>query len=371
MTDQLSGSRTASIKVLLVDDSAIVRGMLRNIIEREHGIDVVGSAANGRIGVEDYKRLKPDVVVMDLEMPEMDGIEALKEILKNDPQAKVIICSSLTQVGASASINALNLGAVSCLAKPSSAAIDRSQSFEEQLTLQIKAFKKKKLPHTNTSIQQEVKKSFSKLAVRHYPSSLALALPKVLAIGSSTGGPKALTTLLSGLNTKVDIPPVLITQHMPAGFTKMLAVSIEKACGLPTFEATNDMLVKPKTIYIAPGGKHLKVERRTSGIFTVLSDEPPVNYCKPAVDIMMESILQTYQSGILSVILTGMGSDGLKSCQKIVEASANNVLIAQDEATSVVWGMPAAVANAGLCHDILPLDKIASAINNLFVGRKP
>ena len=194
--------------------------------------------------------------------------------------------------------------------------------------------------------------------------------PQVLVIGSSTGGPKALSTVLNNIS-KTDLPPVFITQHMPAGFTKMLAESLARETGLNVVEAQEDMLVKSGQIYIAPGGKHLKIEKRTSGIFTTLDDGPQVNFCKPAVDVMMDSILKVYETGILSVILTGMGHDGLEGCQKIMDASQKNLLLAQDEATSVVWGMPAAVAKAGICNAVIPLNDIAPIINALLKGQKP
>ncbi len=356
------------VKVLLVDDSAIVRGMLRNIIEQDKALTIIGTAGNGKIGVEQYKTLRPHVVVMDIEMPEMDGLTALREILLFDPNARVIMCSSLTQSGTAATIKALNIGAVDCMAKPTSTSIDRSQNFEEQLVSKLKA--------VSTGIReketaQRPVRSATQYTVREYPPSLAVFQPQVLAIGSSTGGPKALTTLLPSLNKSLPLPPILITQHMPVGFTKMLADSIEKACGIKTYEAEHDMLVKPKTIYIAPGGKHMTVEKRTAGVFIALNDGPPVNFCKPAVDVMMDSILRTYQTGILSVILTGMGSDGFEGCKRIVESSPKNLLLSQDEATSVVWGMPAAVAKAGISNSILPIESIGPAINKLMLGQHP
>lgn len=369
----MSDAPVTPVQVLLVDDSAIVRGMLRNIIEQDKDLAVISTAGNGKIGVEQYKKLHPHVVVMDIEMPEMDGLTALREILAFDPEARVIMCSSLTQSGAAATIKALGIGAADCMAKPTSTSIDRSQSFEEGLLHKIKALGQAKAMANpaQTHATAPVKRPATSYTLRDYPASLAVFQPQVLAIGSSTGGPKALTTVLSALNTALPLPPILITQHMPAGFTKMLAESLEKASGLPAHEAEQDMLVKPKTIYVAPGGKHMVVEKRTSGIFIALNDGPPVNFCKPAVDVMMDSILRTYQTGILSVILTGMGSDGAEACRRVVEASPKNILLGQDEATSVVWGMPAAVAKAGICHGILPLEGIAPALNKLMIGQRP
>ena len=168
-----------------------------------------------------------------------------------------------------------------------------------------------------------------------------------------------------------DLPPIFITQHMPEGFTKLLADNIQYESGIKTYEAEDDMLVKENTIYVAPGGKHLKIEKRTSGIFTVLDDGPQVNYCKPAVDVMFDSILKTYESNILSVILTGMGKDGRDSCQKIMDHSPKNMLIAQDEASSVVWGMPGAVSTAGLCNGVYSLEEIPNIMNKILLGQRP
>ena len=379
-TSEETATNTSSqlLNVMLVDDSAIVRGLLRRIIQQDDKLNIIGTASDGKIAVDKYKNLKPDVVLMDIEMPEMDGIEALTEILQIDPQAKVIMCSSLTQKGASMTVKALRIGAVDCLAKPTSNSIDRSQDFEDQLLLRLKAFAKKKRgtetvssnPASSSPVATS-KRQEGGLSIREFPNSLAVSKPQVIAIGSSTGGPKALSTVLSQLNKSIDIPPIVITQHIPEGFTKVLAETIEKDSGLTTLEGADDILLKPKHIYISPGGKHMMVERRTSGIFLKLSDEDPVNFCKPSVDMMMDSVLEVYQTNILSIILTGMGQDGQHSCTRIVDANQKNLLIAQDEETSTVWGMPGAVAKAGACHAILPLEEIAEAINKLLTGQRP
>ena len=365
------------IQVLLVDDSAIVRGMLRQILKKENDIEVIGTAANGKIGFQEYQKRNPDIVIMDIEMPEMNGIEALELILNHDPNAKVIMCSSLTQSGASLTVKALGIGAVDCLAKPDASSIDRSKKFEEKLLRQIRAFKAQKniiRPASVTTSQGESKPSIYKdapIQKKDYPATLFLSKPRIIAIGSSTGGPKALTEVLSGIKKNPDLPPILITQHMPAGFTKMLAQTIKKECGLECFEAEDDMLVKSQTVYVAPGGKHMTVVKRTSGFFIELNEDPPVNFCRPAVDVMFDSVLEAYGSNILALILTGMGNDGEAASKRLIDHSSNNLLIAQDEVTSVVWGMPGAVAHAGVCHSVLPLGLIANAVNSILIGQKP
>ncbi len=359
------------IRVLLVDDSVVVRGMLRQIINKYEEVEIVGAAPNGRAGVDHYKRLQPDVVIMDIEMPEMNGIEALAEILKIDDKAKVIMCSSLTQSGAAMTVKALETGAYDCLAKPTSDKIEQGQGFEDQLLLKLRSIKKIDYSKLNSKPSEDIKKIHvrrtSDFTLRPFPTLFGAGSPRALVIGCSTGGPRALTDVMPKINKNIDLP-IFITQHMPKGFTRILAENIEKTSGFTTYEAEDGMLVKSNHVYVAPGGKHMTVEKQSAGMFIVITDTPPVNHCKPAVDVMVDSILKAYQTGIISVILTGMGEDGLASCRKTVEANEKNILIAQDEKTSVVWGMPGAVASSNICHAVLPLDDIGDAINTLARG---
>lgn len=359
-------------KILLVDDSVVVRGMLREIITKRPHFNIVATSPNGLQGVNDYKRLRPDIVMMDIEMPEKDGLTALKEILEFDPQAKVIMCSSLTQSGAEATIEALRIGAVDCLAKPSSKTVDRSQSFEDQLfgkleqfaeTSSITEHKNSDGRRSHASAIPATAQTTESINLLSYPPALPGKFPLALAIGSSTGGPKALIEVLKGINKKL-LLPIFVTQHIPEGFSKFLADNIQKNTGFPTHEAQQDMIVEAGNVYIAPGGMHMGIKPGAPKRLELI-DTPPVNFCKPSVDVMVDSILTHYGAGILSVILTGMGADGKNSIERAVQSSKNNIVLAQDKQTSVVWGMPGAVAQAGLCHAVLPLDKIAEAVNKL------
>ncbi len=368
---------TSSVtNILLVDDSAIVRGLLSDLIGKKQGFHIIATSSNGQQGVDDYKRLKPDIVLMDIEMPEKDGLTALKEILNFDPQAKVIMCSSLTQSGAQATMEALRIGAVDCLAKPSSRTVERSQAFTDRLFSILGQFS----VHTATSEPNSIHQAPAKLTYTSlqadlpltflpYPVVLPNNFPLALAIGSSTGGPKALIELLSKVNKKISLP-IFIAQHIPEGFSGFLAENIQKNTGFPTHEAQQDMVIEAGHIYIAPGGRHMGIKPGVPKRIN-LPDLPPVNFCKPSVDVMLDSLSAHYGPGLLSVILTGMGADGKNAVERLVEAGKHNIILAQDKQTSVVWGMPGAVAQAGLCHAVLPLDELPDAINKLIHRRIP
>lgn len=356
--------------VMLVDDSVVVRGILREIITRDPRFAIIGTCSDGQQGVDGYKRHKPDIVILDIEMPEKDGLTALKEILQFDPDARVIMCSSLTQSGAESTIEAMSIGAVDCLAKPTSKSVDRSQAFEDQLIRAISGLSK-----TPTTIRPAATSAAASPAFVHkalddenikttpFPTLLPNSFPLVLAIGSSTGGPKALIDVLSGLNKKISLP-IFITQHIPEGFSKFLASNIQKNSGFPTHEAEQDMIIEAGHIYLAPGGMHMGIKAGAPKRIDIINT-PPVNFCKPSVDVMLDSISQHYGSGILTVILTGMGADGRNGVLALSKASHNNIILAQDKPSSIVWGMPGAAAQTGACHAILPLKDIAGAINKL------
>lgn len=356
--------------VQLVDDSVVVRGMLRGMIEKNKSFQIIATSPNGAKGVEDYQKYNPDIVLMDIEMPEKDGLTALKEILQYDPQAKIIMCSSLTQSGAEATIEALRIGAMDCLAKPSSKTVDRSEAFEEQLMLKLRMFAKKASGVAKEKTAQPLKQAADlPVSTVPYPLPLPNSFPLAIAIGSSTGGPKALMEVLTGVSKKISLP-IFITQHIPEGFSKFLAENIQKNTGFPTHEGAEDMIIEAGHIYVAPGGMHMGIKAGAPKRIT-LFNTPPVNFCKPSVDVMLESIAEHYGQGFLTVILTGMGADGRNAAQKITAAHKSNILLAQDKETSVVWGMPGAVAQAGICHSILPLNQIAPAINNLILRKEP
>ena len=362
------------ITVALVDDSSVIRGALRRLLQDDDGIEVVSSVSNGELAIDAAKQKKPDVMILDVEMPVMDGLQALPTILQVSPDTKVVMCSSLTEKGASVSMKAMSLGAVECIVKPSSASDSGIGSdFQQSLLALVKSLRPagKPLPRKPRDTGQ----SASPQAVQPKTSDSApinlrddanayTGKPAIVAIGSSTGGPQALFNVLK--HCKDFNVPIVITQHMPATFTTTLTNHIASQTGIKSFEAEDGMKVENECIYVARGGKHMTFEKKDGGTYIVLDDGPAENYCKPAVDTMMRSLLPIYGKRILFVVLTGMGSDGLKGGQGLVELGGR--VIAQDEATSVVWGMPGAVAQNGLCSKVLPLDDLGPWIRRAVLG---
>lgn len=353
------------IRILVVDDSVAVRGLLRKIISAQSNMEVVGAAIDGKQAVDLFRTLKPDIVIMDIEMPELNGIQSLSKILEIDKTANIIMCSSLTQRGAVETFKALELGARDFIPKPSAALMFSSpDEFNRMLIEKILGVSRAR-EKSGAGIQAGMMASANISKDTGPPNYTLRSLPPlfqkadVIAIGSSTGGVEALFTVLKSLAGRLNVP-VFITQHMPAAFTRMLAIHIKDKVGIPAYEAVEGMIVEPGNVYIAPGDRHLDVQRRGDKVTLHLSQDPPENYCRPAVDPMYRSILATYQKNILCVILTGMGNDGLIGSKLMIDNG--NLLIAQDEASSVVWGMPGAVAKAGICHAVLPLDQIGPKI---------
>ncbi len=357
------------IRVMLVDDSVVIRGFISRIIDANDDMEVVGSMQNGQFALNSIKRIDPDVILLDIEMPVMDGITALPKLLEADPEVKVIMCSTLTQRNADITLKALSLGAVDCIAKPtSSVELRNKQDFNDKLIRMIREIgTTKKAPahieskvavrNVTRKIAPENKKSFS---LRKTQNGL-YHKPDIIAVGSSTGGPQALFGLIKNFkNVKV---PIVITQHMPPTFTTILAQHIEQQTGVTAFEGENGMKIEAGCAYIAPGGIHMTLERKTDGVYIKLNDGAPENFCKPSVDVMMRSVVSVYGKKVVGVMLTGMGNDGLSGFKKLVDAGG--YCIAQDEETSVVWGMPGAVAMAGICSEVLPLEKLGPWVNNV------
>jgi two-component system chemotaxis response regulator CheB len=352
-------------KILIVDDSVVVRGLLRKIIEAEDDMEVIATAINGLDGVSQYKNTNPDIVLMDIEMPEMNGIEALNAILSINNKARVIMCSSLTQKGAKMTFKALEQGAFDCLSKPTTTSIDRGDNFKNDLMRLLR--QSKEIPAIITTPIKKIERETYEL--RPFSPQFYGSPAQVLAIGSSTGGPAVLTEVFRQLPV-LDIP-VFITQHMPEGFTKILADTLSRNTNHTILEAEDDMPVKPGEVYIARGGQHLTIQKVTTGAIIKLSNGPAVCFCKPSINVMLESILQYYKTNIITAILTGMGDDGASSCQKLLDSSEKNIVIAQDKTTSTVWGMPAAIAEKGMAHGVFPMSNIAPALNRLIKGQKP
>lgn len=332
------------IRVMVCDDSAVIRGAVARMLAADPALQVVARVGDGRMALDELKRTPADVLVLDIEMPVMDGMTALPLLLKADPGLKVIMASTLTTRGADIALRALRLGAADYVPKPS--AVTGDESFRRELVEKVKG-----LGRMRRRIAQPVREAMS---LRLRPASLMP--PRLLAVGSSTGGPQALFALVQGLGKAVNVP-VVLTQHMPATFTPILAEHLSKLGGLPCAEAKDGEALSAGRIYLAPGDRHLLVGAARGGLQARLSTDPPENFCRPSVDPMLRSAAEACDGRVLVAILTGMGQDGLAGTRRVVEAGGNAV--AQDEATSVVWGMPGAVAQAGLCQAVLPLPRIA------------
>lgn len=358
----------SDVRVLLVDDSSVIRGIITRILEAEEGISVVGSASNGDMAVSTYKRVKPDVVLLDIEMPVKDGITALGEIMEFDRQAKVIMCSTLTVDNAEITMRAMKIGAMDYIPKPTSnSEINGSDDFKERVVRLVKAIKNPTLRPTRgdgrgtSVVNKTIQGLRSEKDVTLRPAPPLHWKPQVIAIGSSTGGPQALFNFMTALKG-VQLP-VVITQHMPPTFTTLLAQHITSQAGFECAEGKDGIILEKGKAVLAPGGHHMGFTKDAEGrVMVKLNEDPPENFCKPAVDPMLRSLMDHYDGRILSVILTGMGSDGQRGVEKLV--AAGGYCVAQDQATSVVWGMPGAVANAGLCSAILPLEQMASWVRN-------
>jgi two-component system chemotaxis response regulator CheB len=340
----------------VVDDSALIRRFICDAIAGETGVEVVGTAVNGRDALDRLDDLRPDVVTMDIEMPVLSGLETLPELRRRDPRLPVIMFSTLTVGGAQATLDALALGASDFVTKPSGPgglahALERVRS---DLIPKIRALAPNR----------------SQLRVTRQPVTTRVGpLTRVdcVVIGVSTGGPRALEHVVPALPADLAVP-VLIVQHMPAMFTKMLAERLEARSGLEVVEATNGSPVVPGMVLIAPGGQHLTVEHQGAEIRAVLTEAPPEHSCRPSACVLFHSALRVYGSHLLAIVLTGMGDDGSHGAVAIREAGGQ--VIAQDEATSVVWGMPGAVVRAGAADRELALDAVAPEIvHRVTVGR--
>jgi two-component system chemotaxis response regulator CheB len=361
------------IRVMVVDDSIVVRRLLARWIDAEPDMTVIAALRTGREAVEQLEHSDPDVVVLDVDMPEMDGISALPLLLKKKRDLVVIMASTLTRRSAEVSLRALSLGAADYVPKPqASGDAETSTAFHRELIEKIRNLGRRSRPALRTPARPAPRLRKAPEAPERPSFSLrpfALTPPRVLLIGCSTGGPQALTTLLGQIVPAIERAPVLITQHMPPTFTAVLAEHLTRTSGRLVHEARQGEPVIAGGVYLAPGGHHLRVERsRGGGPIVVLGDDPPINFCKPSVDPLLSSSAAVWGSGSLALILTGMGSDGTTGAARI--AAAGGSVIAQDEATSVVWGMPRAAAQAGHCSAVLPLDEIGTAINRLFAGER-
>lgn len=349
------------IRVLVVDDSAIVRRLVTTSLSLDPDIDVVGIAENGRQALEKLDELRPDAVTLDIEMPVLDGLGALEEIRRAQPRLPVIMFSTLTEKGATKTLEALSLGASDFVTKPSNTtSMEASMaSVREQLIPKIKALTGVRRMASAAGGQRRSPPA-APVATATAPPSAQRA--EVLLIGCSTGGPDALSRVLSELPAALPVP-VLVVQHMPPLFTTMLAERLDRVSPLTVREAADGDVPRAGEVLLAPGGRHLKVVGGAAGPRCALDDGPLENFCRPAVDVLFRSAAGVYGGRSAALVLTGMGADGLEGC-RLLSAEGARILV-QDEATSVVWGMPGAVAAAGLAHDVLGLEAIAGKLGAL------
>jgi len=349
------------LRVLIVDDSVVMRRLISDMVLSDPVLEVAGIAHHGHIALAKIPQVSPDIVTLDVDMPEMDGLEALARIRADYPDLPVIMVSGLTEDGAKATIEALAMGASDYVTKPSSVG-DKSASVaqvRDELLRKIKALGVPKLKR-----RTRIRRKGSADAPAEYEDQSRL---EVVVIGVSTGGPNALVRLLAEL--PADFPvPVLIVQHMPPLFTKFLAERLDKVCPLHVREAIHGTLLEPGTVWFAPGDYHLEIGRVEEGVILQLHQGPLENSCRPAVDPLLRSAVECYGSRVLGVIMTGMGQDGLQGARCVHDAGGQ--LLAQDQATSVIWGMPRFVAEEGLADEVLPLDRLAAGIRQrVAVGR--
>ncbi len=365
-------ARYEPLRVMVVDDSVVIRGLISRWIEAEPDMTVAASLRTGLDAVNQVERIAPDVAVLDIEMPELDGISALPQLLAKKRNLIIIMASTLTRRNAEISFKALSLGAADYIPKPESTReITAADVFKHDLLqkirylgLKVRRLKSVAAPSLVPAASRPLAPVAAQAQLVKRPFSPIM--PRVLLIGSSTGGPQALMTLVAEIGAVIDRVPVLITQHMPPTFTTILAEHLTRASKRPAHEGVDGEIVKAGQIYLAPGGKHMRVVKQGANIAIALDDGPAVNFCKPAVDPLFNSAIDVWQGAILAVVLTGMGSDGMRGGKDIVAAGGN--VIAQDEASSVVWGMPGAAANAGICSAILPLNQIAPKLVRIFSG---
>jgi two-component system chemotaxis response regulator CheB len=346
-------------RVLVVDDSTVIRRLLTDALSADPAIEVIGYASNGKLALAKLPQLSPDLVTLDIEMPEMDGLATLRELRRSYPRLPVIMFSTLTEKGAVATINALSLGATDYVTKPSNfgsvnAAIENVRT---QLIPKIKAL----CPGEATRPVAPASVA-ARMPLRPVPAAGPSVPPDVIAIGVSTGGPNALAEIFATLPGNLRAP-IVIVQHMPPLFTNYLAQRLDSHSPISVCEAQQVQSIRPGGAWIAPGDFHMSLARNGIEVQTSLHQAPPENSCRPAVDVLFRSVAEIYGSRALAVVLTGMGQDGLRGCEAIRHAGGR--VIVQDEASSVVWGMPGAVVRADLAHEILPLNRIAARIAQL------
>jgi two-component system chemotaxis response regulator CheB len=358
----------ARIRVLVVDDAVVVRRLVADALAGDPEIDVVGTAANGRIALQKIPQVNPDVITMDVEMPELNGIETVRALRPLYPKLPVIMFSTLTERGAAATLDALQAGASDYVTKPAnvgSVALAQ-QRVRDDLIPRIKhlAGRVAQTVAVAPAVRPAVVTPSTRAAVRSFVGH-GDTRPAIVAIGVSTGGPNALADLIPRLPADLRVP-VVIVQHMPPMFTRLLAERLNAQSPLDVREASHGLPIVPGTVTIAQGDYHMVLERRGTAVVAALNQDPPENSCRPAVDPLFRSVVALYGARTLAIILTGMGQDGLHGCQHVREAGGQ--ILAQDEASSVVWGMPGFVVRGGLADKVIPLSEMAAEVTRRVSG---
>jgi two-component system chemotaxis response regulator CheB len=371
---------SAITHVMVVDDSAVIRGFITRELESDPAVKVVASANNGQAAIDTLRRVPADVVILDIEMPVMDGLTAIPKLKEIDPATQIVMASTLTHKNAEVSLKALTLGATDYIAKPSSQQMAGADSFHHELVEKVKilgAIARRK------GVRQGPQAQASAAVVRPRPAGIGataimerpptdkkhivlrpmpISRPEIIAIGSSTGGPQALFEVIKSMGANLS-QPIVITQHMPPSFTTILAQHISRQCGVTCTEAADGEALRAGCYYVAPGDFHMLISRKGDGPTVKLVKDPAENFCRPSVDPMLRSLVDVYAGRILIVMLTGMGQDGWKGSDAVVKAGG--AVLAQDEASSVVWGMPGAVSMSGLCSAVLPLTEIGATVRQI------
>ena len=373
------------IRVMIVDDAVVVRGLVSRWVDAEPDLTTVASVRTGQDALDELEHADPEIVLLDVEMPVLDGIAALPLLLQKRSNLAVIMVSTVTRRNAEVTLKALTLGAADYVPKPeTNHEVTTSDSFRRELIEKIRQIGWRRrgrrfvppsfvAPRPRKAFTVEARLQDDIVQPLNAPQAPEIKLrpfsatpPRVLLIGASTGGPQALATVIASLGGVMDRAPVLITQHMPPTFTTILAENPTRSSGRPAHEAVDGEPILAGHIYLAPGGRHMRVARVNGTAVTQLDNGPPINFCKPSVDPLFATAAKVWGPWNLAVVLTGMGSDGTDGAAEIVAAGGN--VVAQDEATSVVWGMPGSVAHAGHCSAILPLERIAGKVARLFCG---
>ena len=347
---------TKKLKILVVDDSVVYRKIVRDVLFKIPDIEIVGVASNGKLAVDKIELLKPDLLTLDLEMPEMNGIDVLKYINKKQYSTGAIMLSGFTHEGAQVTMDALSNGAFDFIVKPGKSTLQENQDkLYAHLLPVIEAYRGRQCSGVCELLERQTRQKKIEPFYTKPIGSLLKQAPDIIAIGVSTGGPVALTQLLSELPASYNVP-IVIVQHMPSLFTKSLATQLNSVCQQNVCEAEDGQLLQPGSIYIAPGGYQMKVITDQGRSRICITDDPPIESCKPSVNYLFESVADVYKRRALGIILTGMGQDGMQGCKRLYKEGA--MILTQEESSCVVYGMPKAVVEAGVAHYICSIEEV-------------